>query len=222
MNLYPIAGALKRNLPVSIYNVMARAANAVLAPLSFSLTTGNLRSSLKGQAVNSRGEAMPWYSWPVAKLLDDTDLSPIYVLEFGGGSSTKFFRRKGCLLVHTVESDPVWRKTLKGDTDKVSQYHDFQDECNLPFDLIVIDGIDRDFETRKAIELYSDGAAIIFDNSDFKENRDAAALLSKDFCRADFWGYPLGGSVLHCTSIFWKGNCWLWNNRNTPKQTTWA
>jgi hypothetical protein len=221
MNLYPIAGALKRSLPNFLYQAISRPANAILGPLSFSLTTGHLRSAIKGEACNSKGQPMPWYSWPAARLLDEADLYGKCVLEFGGGASTKFFNRKfadTCV----VEGDSEWRRLLSGYGNMVFKSIDEVDPEGS-FDIIAIDAGDRLSAAYKAHDLIAIGGIIILDNSDFKENTPAVEWLQANgYSRADFWGYPLGGSVIHCTSIFWMSDTWLWSSRNTPKQRTWV
>jgi hypothetical protein len=103
----------------------------------------------------------PWFTHPFLDVLKKWDLSNKRVLEFGGGRSTAWWRKKA-KWVSTVEANNTWaNQILKECYDKNlidgaiwvvpinegdSQYKEEYTKCaerHAPFDIVIVDGILR-------------------------------------------------------------------------------
>ena len=104
------------------------------------------------------------------------------VLEFGGGGSTLYFS-DNCKLVHTIESDKEWIKTIKNNLRKKNVF--FINKPKQKYDLILIDNTDdriKHFELAKTY-LKKNGI-IIFDNIDRFKLKETPSILFKDYAIA--------------------------------------
>jgi hypothetical protein len=119
----------------------------VLTPIAFSYQTGHFRSSLRGEAVESHGEPIPWYTYPATWFLQQKNFTGKTVLEFGGGQSTLWWARRAAKVV-VFEGDQLWCERLKSSLPSdVEVYYDpagamsgFEDVLrDRHFDVIVID-----------------------------------------------------------------------------------
>ena len=89
------------------------------------------------------------------------------------------------------------------------------------FDVVVIDGLDRFKAASIAITVVKAGGAIILDNSEgFWGPEGTYPILdlyrSKGFQRVDFYGYAPGVILPHCTSVFFRGECFLFRGDENP------
>lgn len=131
-------------------------------------------------------EGFPFLSWPCIDYLEPRVKPGMRVLEYGGGGSTIYFLRKGCLLT-TVEGDPEWGKAIQ---KRVTELGEAASRLDLrivdtqtkdpaskqayisavrtggPWDLILIDGGFRLDCLAMARDYLSPGAFLVFDNTD--------------------------------------------------------
>jgi hypothetical protein len=172
---------------------------------------------------------MPWYTYPAVDFLRAKSLANYRVLEFGGGQSTIWWAARAREVV-ALEEDPAWcaklatllpanaslrqiSPTPAAMTDALSR--------EAPFDILVVDGLDRLHAARLALDLMAPQGAILFDNSEgywgpppsypiIDLFRDAG------FSRVDFYGYAPGVVLPHCTSLFFHGSCRLLSGDENP------
>lgn len=118
----------------------------------------------------------PWLSYDGQKILEQHLTLQSRVLEFGSGASTAWFAdRAGFVLSH--EDDPKWF----GEVDSilghrpnvvrtlhtcVESYIAVEPEHAKPFDLILIDGSQRDRCIESTLPLLAEGGILYLDNSD--------------------------------------------------------
>lgn len=91
-----------------------------------------------------------------------------------------------------------------------------------PFDVIVVDGLDRAACARLAPTLLRPGGAVLFDNSEgFWGEEGTYPVIdffhSEGFQRVDFYGYAPGVSLPSCTSLFFRSRCFLLEGREPPR-----
>lgn len=169
----------------------------------------------------------PWLTHPFLEVLDAWDLKDKVVLEYGGGRSTAWWRKK-CNYVVTIESNAkfevdIWgecianglangllvlREVNEGDQIRKDEYvkagtglDSTYDSRLLFYDIVVVDGILRYECMQEAISLLSDhGGKLIVDNWD----QDGFLCPACVELMAPYEGhiYPQPGHKDH------HGNCW--------------
>ncbi len=192
---------------------------AIITPLRFSLKTGHGLSSLKSKSVSPSGAPLPWYTYPAIDFLAQRNYDGKTVLEFGGGQSTLWWAARA-KSVMTIEEDAAWHQHLLQNMPTTVDLHhvdiDSFDEIDgllkakaMTFDVIIVDGHRRREATALAFNYLAPGGALILDNADgygfFEETR------SRDCQRVDFFGFAPGVPRRHCTSIVFKGDCFLFD-----------
>lgn len=149
----------------------------------------SLRTTLLFKLANRRPE-LPWLGFRAINHLGKLIKPNWSVLEFGSGMSTIWFARR-CGLLVSVETDRSWydsvrtilsqknfhnvdyRLSEKSEHEAVSDYQD------ATFDLVLVDGYERDRVMKTAISKVKHGGYIYLDNSDvpYREHQTAKALL---------------------------------------------
>jgi hypothetical protein len=237
MHIHALANRLRAALPRPIWEITRRAANATLGPLHFSVETGHLRSSLLARAVDRHGEPLPWYTYPAIQFLLPKNFTGKRVLEWGAGQSTLFWAKRAREVV-AFESDRRWHQRLAGRRLPNATIHRVDDgaaaaEASLAgqrFDIIAVDGLDRWSSAKASLGILAPDGAIILDDAE----RNPGPNLSGRGCidlyreaglsRVDFYGYSPGNTTQHCTSLFFRGGCFLMRGEREPEVTlsVWA
>jgi hypothetical protein len=166
--------------------------------------SGHYRTVTSGRPVDRTGRAIPWYSYPAIAWLDRLDFAGRSVFEWGVGSSTAYWLRRGAQ-VRGVDVSPDWQQLVSKETDvPVLLATDEATYVAAPsgrFDVVCIDGSWRDACANTAPHILADGGMIVFDNSD--RHPDALRRLrERGFVQVDFFGvgpingYPWTTSVL--------------------------
>jgi hypothetical protein len=210
----------KQYLPTPISNLIRSFFTAMLTPILFSYRTGHFRSSWKMLSVSRIGEPVPWYTYPCIDFLRHRDFSGKTVLEFGGGQSSLWWSQRAKSVV-TLEGNHLWHEKIK--TQMPSNVHLFlvsvenSSACvesvnkilqaYVEFDVIIIDGLFRSEMIAISQALTAKGGAIICDNAEgygFYEGFRESGM-----SRVDFFGNAPGVVLPHCTSLFFKEQCFL-------------
>jgi hypothetical protein len=176
---------------------------------------------LANRAVDSCGEPIPWYTYPSISFLSAKSFADRKVLEWGAGQSTLWWARKASLVI-AIESDVEWYQRLRAivpsnvalklaSSDVVEIAKELRD---VRFDVIVVDGLDRFKCAVESLWLTSVDGAIILDNSEgywgpSGEYPILELFRAAGFSRIDFYGPAPGVIKPHCTSLFFKGSCFL-------------
>lgn len=182
----------------------------VLRPIGFQSSIRN------GMSTDGAGHPIPWWTfaaneWVKARI-KKTDL----VFEYGSGGSSLWLAAHAKSVV-SVEHDEAWYEKIRpslpsnaqvlfreaGDefsSDVSGAYCRAISEVDSPFDIIVIDGMERNACARLASRFLSPNGIIIFDNSHRAKYADGMKSLAKD----GFWRLDFAGCVTdRClTSIF--------------------
>jgi hypothetical protein len=227
--IHRLSAPLKQMLPGFIWRVIHGVSTAVLTPLLFSFDTGHARSALRGRAVDRRGTPLPWYTYPTIDLLRAKDLSGCRVLEFGAGQSTIWWATRAREVV-ALEDDPRWctelARWLPGNVSlrlteptAAGMAHALCGEA--PFDITVVDGLNRLEAARLSLGLLAEEGAILLDNSEGYWGPPPSYPIidlfrNAGFRRVDFYGYAPGVVLPHCTSLFFCGECRLLRGAEPP------
>ncbi|MBL9168407.1 MAG: hypothetical protein JNN07_11750 [Verrucomicrobiales bacterium] len=228
MHINTLADRLRSTLPKPLWECLRKASNAVLGPLHFSLETGHLRSCLASKAMTRQGEPIPWFTYSAIQFLMMKNLSSKTLLEWGAGQST-FFWGKRCKSVTSFEADSDWFRKLQPLVPSNVELHlvknDISDVDHLlgtrKFDLVVCDGLDRYKCAERSLQLLNANGAVIIDNSDGNQGPKPGfgfidLYRTEGYSRIDFYGYPPGNTVQQSTSIFFKGDCFLFAGEEAP------
>jgi hypothetical protein len=207
-------------------SLVQRFGTLVLTPLRFSLRTGHARSSLVRRAVAPSGAPLPWLTYPAIDLLANVDVAGRSVLEFGAGQSTLWWLSRGAEVI-SFDDDAKWIKRVRqkapqADIRQVdSALSQFPAELLAArFDVVVIDGLRRQVAARIARDLVAASGCIIQDNSenfwsDMPGKYEIIELLA-NFQRIDLYGFAPGVWRRHCTSIYFRESCFLFQNARPP------
>lgn len=137
------------------------------------------------------GLVFPYYTYPFLWALRAWDLSDKTVFEYGMGASSIWWAKK-CKKLYGVESNKEWFDAVHekiGDiseldfTDTAARYVNSIYRYGIQFDIVVVDGIERDDCISKAVDMVKKGGILIVDNwmqpSAFMPTEHSIKLLSK-------------------------------------------
>jgi hypothetical protein len=205
-----LALALKR-LPFLRYVLLRRA---------FLKDSGWAASTRANSPVDRDGRPLAWYTYAALGFLEPRLRPEMEVFEYGAGNSTLWWASRTSF-VASVESDPDWVALL---TPRLPENVDLRFEPlteNGPyahsasarerlFDIIVIDGFDRNNCALNCLAALKLNGVLVWDNSDWRQlYGDALAQLeTQGFREIQFGGLgPLNGYGW-ATSVFYRSdNC---------------
>jgi hypothetical protein len=238
-----LADRLRGALPLPVFLFARNWAAALLTPMLFSKRTGHFRSSLRARSLDRMGNPIPWYTYPAYDFLAGKDYSGRRVLEYGAGHSTLWWMKRAAEVV-AIEGSEQWHQQLKTLIATNVRLHLMKSpgEDLRPvfegkkFDIIVIDGVDgsgcdRGQSARMIVEqdLLAPSGAVIFDDSEGsfdvpgnewqKSGQNIRFFREQGFSRVDFFGYAPGQMQWRCTSLFFKGNCFLFEGKEVPRKS---
>lgn len=167
--------------------------------------------------VDHDGRPLPWYTYSAISFLAERVHDGMHVFEYGSGSSTRWWARRAGHVV-AVEDDAEWFERVDAAVpDNVdlrfavgSDYVQSPVDGAGPYDVVVIDGSERNRCAEIAVPALKDDGVVVWDNSDwagmFQDGMDT--LHDAGFRRLDFRGLgPLNGYGW-MTSVFYRSdNC---------------
>ena len=177
------------------------------------IETGWLQSLLSSRPVNAEKEPIPWFTYSAIDFLENILCESWNIFEWGSGNSTKWWAKK-VNSVTAIEDDQEWYAEVipslpdnahvhyKEGKDYVDCIHEYP---NQSFDVIILDGSQRNEAARACVEKLTDDGIIIFDNSDMQAHDDGQIFLEDNgFTRLDFWGLIPSYLYKNCTSVFFR------------------
>src|SRR5688572_30099175 len=112
MFIHDAARIVKKVLPSPVFKAVRAVGTGVLTPLAFSYHSGHFLSSLKSKAVDKKGTALPWYTYPAIDFLRHKQMTDKTVLEFGSGQSTLWWSQRVRNVV-SLEDNESWYQSLR-------------------------------------------------------------------------------------------------------------
>jgi precorrin-6B methylase 2 len=207
-----------------------------LGSRSYLITKGWFKSSFKKSCLDSNNDPIPWWTYSAIKFLDRRLNNDLSVFEFGAGFSTIWLANR-VKSVTSVENDLSWIHLIKkqipsnveiiySETNSTKNkygtitflelgntHFNYSKEIlrdSKKYDIIIIDGIDRNNCIKTALERLSDNGVIIVDNLELEHlmSEGLKLLYKNDFKLIDFWGLSAGIAHETGTGIFYKNsNC---------------
>lgn len=182
--------------------------------------SGWLKSFRMGQPVDADGEPTPWLTYGAIHFLQRRPLGDLTVFEWGSGNSTIWWAKKAQHIV-ACEHDFEWYSKVQKNlppnaeihhiplNDKKERYSHFLSAINKTFDVVVIDGRQRNACARNCLEGLTERGVIIFDNTHRAKYLDGIRFLEDaGFRRLEFLGMAGLAAIKTETTIFYRtGNC---------------
>jgi hypothetical protein len=178
----------------------------------FELEYGHYYSLKEQRAIDKNKSPIPWFTYPAIDYLIQLDFSDKVMLEWGAGNSSLFFSSR-VKEIFSVEHNKEWYDKVKSFGLKNQQisfaeeqlYADFPKKFQREFDLILIDGIERNDCSVTALGLLKKDGIIILDNSD-RHADIAATFRNNNLIQIDFHGFGPINNYTWTTSIFLSRN----------------
>jgi len=178
---------------------------------------GWFKSYYEKQAIDKKGNPIPWCSYPFIKFIEPRLKPSFEVFEYGCGNSTIWFANK-VKNITSVEHHKEWynniSKKLPNNAKVVfkelmydGEYSKAIFDENKKYNIIIIDGRDRANCVKNAIKSLSDDGIIVFDNAGLKQYQESIELIMlQKFRRIDFIGATPVIAHNNTTSIFYRNN----------------
>ena len=180
---------------------------------------GWMRTMLSRESVDAGGRPIPWITYPALRFLTPRVTSGMVVFEYGSGNSTLWWSERTARVV-SCEHDKEWYADFSSKVPANTTYllrraknssayaEEIGNYTNM-FDIIVIDGRDRNNCIRNGMGALRSKGVVVWDNSDRAEYLEGYELLgSAGFKRLDFWGMGPLSTREWCTSVFYRAdNC---------------
>ena len=127
-------------------------------------------------SVNGKRNYLPWYSYAFIHYIQDKSFDDFSIFEFGSGNSTLWWSHR-CRELISIEHDITFYNLMK---DKMPNNVDYKC-CNQDnysdtvknyknyFEIIIIDGVQRNKCVNNCLGALKGNGVIIFDNSDREE-----------------------------------------------------
>ena len=177
-------------------------------------------SFINGRIFSNNKISLPWFTYAATAQLLRWSLSDLVVIEYGSGSSTKFFHDNGSKLVYSQEDNAEWFKFVSEripKSDKI-KYNLCTDKSNyvlspslamhLKPGIILIDGSHREACALSTVEYvnkatkYDSPALIILDNSDWFGKTYSILATLEQYTPIDYYGHGPFNSYSWCTTFF--------------------
>lgn len=178
---------------------------------------GWLLSRKRGIPVDNEGGPLPWYTYSTIAFLLSRLPPDIDVFEYGCGLSTLWWMRRARLVISVEHAGP-WAESIRLKAESNVQIIDVpsgQDEVYANtiasvgwlFDVIIVDGENREACLQLAPNYLKPDGIIILDNSDRPQYHGAIShLRNANFRCVDFIGMGPINTYDWMTSIFYRNS----------------
>lgn len=204
-----------------VLNFFGIGAYVQLFLLSYLKDIGWVKSYHSKQAINKQGQAIPWLTYSFIHFLELRLNKNFDVFEYGCGNSTIWFAQR-VNSIDAVEGDMIWFEKVSRSLPqnaKVSFQEVKENEngnyakaiaaTKKLYDLVLVDGRDRNNCIKNAQQYLKPGGVLILDNSDRPDYQEGINfMLEKGYKKIDFIGMTPIVALCSSTSIFYKNdNC---------------
>lgn len=158
---------------------------------------GWFKSFRSGNSVDNNGKPVPWFVYNAVDFLDQRLPGDATVFEYGSGSSTLWWAERAAR-VDSVEHNPVWKEKMKKNIpDNVQLLHrklgeGYESSILISgelYDVIILDGRNRDKCLGHSLQALSERGVILFDDSNWEKYQKSISYLhSLEFRQVPFRG----------------------------------
>ncbi|MDB9488969.1 class I SAM-dependent methyltransferase [Dolichospermum circinale CS-534/05] len=182
--------------------------------INYLQTSGWLNSLYSGKPLNQEAKPIPWYTYPAIEFIENKIYSDFRVFEYGSGNSSLWWSKRVTQVI-SIENDANWFNYIKENMPSNVELYLIEDNLEYAaailqyedhlFDVIIVDGSNRNQCAEFAISKVKDQGFIIFDNTDDHRHAEGVKkLLDSGFMKIDFYGMIPSYLYKNCTSIFFK------------------
>jgi hypothetical protein len=186
---------------------------------SFFRQSGYIKSTILKRPCKKDGSPIPWMNYAVIDFLEERLAGDLTLLEYGSGNSTLFYAARTNHIT-SVEEDEKWYNFFVPQLPQNAtlilcapylpeKYVTPEEIRGKRFDVIVIDGADRNLCLYRAIDYLSERGVVILDDTQGDVTKPGIDfLISQGFKKIDFSGLKPGGIRMYRTSIIYREkNC---------------
>jgi len=185
---------------------------------AYLVETGYIKSIKQFKPVNKDGDPIPWMNYSFIDFFEPRLNKKMNVFEYGSGYSTLYLSDK-VDSVTSVEFDKSWYEKMKLALDETDNctliYRPGQSEyvtaikefANERFDIIIVDGRDRNDCMKHILPCLSDEGVVLLDDS-WQEKFDEVFEYFKEngFRELSFSGLKPGGMIVEQTTVFYRSD----------------
>ncbi len=171
------------------------------------------------KSIDKNGNPIPWGTYSFIKFIEPRLKKDFKVFEFGSGNSTLWYAKRVSEIT-AVENDLEWYKNVSSSMPPNAQmiYCELKydgDYCrqvvkqNKQYNIIIIDGRDRNNCVKNSINFLTNDGIIVYDNTQLAEYASSIEfILQNGFKRLDFNGLLPVVAHNNTTTIFYRNeNC---------------
>ena len=186
---------------------------------SYLHSTGWIESKRRGYPCRPDGSELPWMNYSVVALLERRLNKTLSVFEYGSGYSTLFYARRVRNVI-SVEYDQAWiasigprlppnASVLFVPDDVDGDYCRAIARSGDSFDVVVVDGKDRENCVKQSMQALSSRGVIVLDDSQRAKYAPAIACAQENgYLTVDFEGLkPTESSWFRSTILYRRENC---------------
>jgi hypothetical protein len=208
MNLIKkVTKSIFKKFGYKLINVASEKSNYTKASKLLEVEYGHYESKKLQMSIDSLGNPIPWFTYPAIDYLSQLDLADKVMLEWGAGNSSLFFAKRVKTL-YSIEHNNEWYKQVKNNKIdnhililEQSNYSLKPKELLIEFDIILIDGINRNECSEVSVEMIKEKGMIILDNSD-RHPDICENLRNFGLIEVDFHGFGPINDYTWTTSVF--------------------
>ncbi len=180
---------------------------------------GWTRSFYKMQSIDKNGDPIPWCTYSFIHFIGERLNKNQNIFEFGSGNSTLWYAQRVKSIL-AVEHDNDWINQIKPILpanaeilykvlDTNGDYSKSVLSSGNKYDIIIIDGRDRNNCVYQSFNALSNDGVFIFDNSQISAYADSLQFLKdKGFRRIDFKGLCPSVAHINTTTVLYRTvNC---------------
>jgi precorrin-6B methylase 2 len=162
-------------------------------------------------------EPIPWVTYSFIDFIAERIKKDHTVFEFGSGNSTFYYAQRAQKVV-SVEHDKAWYEKVSATKPQNSEmifceleeggaYSKMPVQIGLKFDIIIVDGRDRENCCYNSVSALSDEGVIILDDTECEMYATAISFFkTQGFRELSFSGISPGLFYRKSTSVFYKDN----------------
>ncbi|KOY86907.1 hypothetical protein AD998_12810 [bacterium 336/3] len=180
---------------------------------------GWFKSFYTKQSVDNHKKPIPWFTYSAIHFLQNRLKPHFDIFEYGCGNSTLWLAER-VKSVDAVEGDKNWVEYLRPKMPKTVTitYHSVQEdengkyaqaiaETSKLYDIVIVDGRDRNHCIIQSEKYLKEGGIIILDNSDRPDYQKGTDFLNeRGYKRIDFVGNTPIVAMNSSTTIFYQPN----------------
>ena len=168
-------------------------------------------------AVDHNSEPIPWVTYSFIDFIADRIQKNHTIFEFGSGNSTFYYAQRAQKVI-SVEHDKAWFEKVSTTKPQNSEmifceleeggaYSKMPVHIGLKFDIIIVDGRDRENCCYNSVSALSDEGVVILDDTECEMYAAAIIFFKKQgFRELSFSGISPGLFYRKSTSVFYKDN----------------